>query len=166
MLEARQQTQTAEHRAQSRVRFDEAMAGIGVQNVHHADADAPTAPRGQGTTAKAKAANYAAAHRATVAAAAQRTAHDADPAQGGQASTARGSAEPAPEATPQRGRRRRASRPPEGAAASSAAAAADSCREPRSIPTHHGTSAQRSRGRTWSGLQSTMSDSRHGSEPW
>ena len=45
VLEARQQTQTAEYRAQSRVRFDEAMAGIGVQNVHHADADAPTAPK-------------------------------------------------------------------------------------------------------------------------
>ena len=126
VLEARQQHQTAEHRAQSRVRFDEAMAGIGVQNVRHADADAGTAPRGQGTTAKAKAANFAAAHRATVAAAAQRTAQAADPAQGGQASTARGSADPAPEATPQRGRRRRASRPPEETAASSAAAAADS----------------------------------------
>ena len=93
VLEARQQHETAEHRAQSRVRFDEAMAGIGVQNVRHADADAGTAPRGQGTTAKAKAANFAAAHRATVAAAAQRTAQAADPAQGGRASTARGSAD-------------------------------------------------------------------------
>ena len=94
VLEGRQQAQTAEHRAQSRVRFDEALAGIGVHNVHHAEADATTAPRGHGTTAKAKAANYASAHRATVAAAAQRTAQAADPAQGGQASTARGSADP------------------------------------------------------------------------
>ena len=125
VLETRQQTQTAEHRAQSRVRFDEAMADIGIQNVHHAQVDAPTAPRGHGTTAKAKAANYAASHRATVAAAAQRTA-EADPAQGGQTSTARGSTDPAPAAAPQRGRRRRASRPPEETAATSAAAAADS----------------------------------------
>ena len=44
VLEARQQHQTAEHRAQSRVRFDEAMAGIGVQNVRSSSHSGSSSP--------------------------------------------------------------------------------------------------------------------------
>ena len=100
------------------------MADIGVQNVHHADTAAATTLRGA-LQAKAKAANIAAVHRATVAAAAQRTAEAAESFQGGRAAAARATAT---EDHPQRATRERrgGSHSHAGAPASSSGASASS----------------------------------------